>query len=420
MKPMRFLLILASAQVLAAQVTMKQAVENGLRLAASVANQQLEVRGAELERETADRLRLFQATFNAAFRTATDRMEIRNGPIQMAALRDSWDLKLGIVQPLYTGGLLRNAERLQAFRRQAEEFTLEWRRVELAGRIKVSYFTLQLLQSRLRSLQLLRDSLERHLAKLEKYFREELVRRSDVLETQLKRDEIRLALSDLQSQIESEQAAFRTLCGYGIEELEPGYREGDLAPAETRARFEASNPLLLALAHRERMAAAQKRMAGASALPQVAGFAELHWSRPGVNVFARDWSLYLQAGLSVTVPVFNWNRAGRERQLADLQTERIANLRRDLRRETEKGLQQLEAARRAAEAKLEATAQLVAAAEANAVLKEKLYAESQSDNVDYLDAMVAWERYRSQREDLRVQLELIKVNVRTLVGIMGD
>jgi outer membrane protein TolC len=420
MRPAAITLILLSSLMLNAEVTLKQAIENGLNLSAAVANQLLEERGAELDQESAARQKLFQANAGGSYRYTSDRMEISAGPMQMAGLRGNWDMKLGLTQPLYTGGLLANAEKLQAFRRQAEAHTLEWRRVELAGRIKTSYFTLQLLRSKKQSLQLLLDSLNLHLEKLEKFFREELVRRSDVLETRLKVDETRLALADLEQQIESEQIAFRTLCGYDADQIENNYHEAGLTLDEARSRFETANPLLRALAGRKQMAGAQKRLASASTRPQVAGFAELHYARPGVNYFSKEWSFYLQTGISVSFPVFNWNKAGRERQQADLAAARVENQAGDLRRETDKGLQQLESARRAAEAKLQVTDALVAAAAENAGLKEKLYAENQSDNLDYLEAMTAWERYRSQRQELLARLELIKVNVHTLVGIMGE
>lgn len=420
MKFRALLFFLAWVMALPAEVTLKQAVENGLRLSPTVANQQLEERGAELERENAAKQKLFQANFNASYRYVSDRMEISAGPSRMTGLRDNWDMKLGLSQPLYTGGLLYNAEKLQAFRRQAEAFTLAWRRVELAGKIKTSYFSLRLLRNKKRSLQQLLDSFGRHLDKLEKFYREELVRRSDVLETKLKLDETRLTMAELDSQFESEQVAFRTLCGYDAAEVEAGYHESELNTADALLRFEAENPLLRALSGRQQMAGAQKRIAAATALPQVSGFAELHYARPGVNVFAGDWTLYVQAGVGVSVPVFNWNRTGRERKLADLAATRVENQQLDLRRETEKGLRQLDAARRAAETKLQVADGLIAAAAENASLKEKLYTENQSDNIDYLDAMTAWERYRSQREELLAQLELIKVNVHTLVGVMGE
>ena len=50
------------------------------------------------------------------------------------------------------------------------------------------------------------------------------------------------------------------------------------------------------------------------------------------------------------------------------------------------------------------------------VLKEKLYEENQIDHTDLLAAMTSQERYLSNREELLAQMEMLKVNIDTLIG----
>jgi hypothetical protein len=49
-------------------------------------------------------------------------------------------------------------------------------------------------------------------------------------------------------------------------------------------------------------------------------------------------------------------------------------------------------------------------------LKKKLYEENQIDHTDYLAALTAHERYLANREELLAQMEMLKVNIHTLIG----
>jgi len=49
-------------------------------------------------------------------------------------------------------------------------------------------------------------------------------------------------------------------------------------------------------------------------------------------------------------------------------------------------------------------------------LKERLYEENQIDHVDYLAALTGHERYLAIREEMHTQMELLKVNINTLIG----
>ena len=68
------------------------------------------------------------------------------------------------------------------------------------------------------------------------------------------------------------------------------------------------------------------------------------------------------------------------------------------------------------EKKLALLDKLVANAAEDIGLKEKLYEENQIDHTDLLAAMTSQERYLSNREELLAQMEMLKVNLDTLIG----
>jgi outer membrane protein TolC len=142
----------------------------------------------------------------------------------------------------------------------------------------------------------------------------------------------------------------------------------------------------------------------------------LHYGKPGQNFFLNRWTPYVQGGLSVSMPVFNWNRGDRDRTLADIAARKLENQRADFIRESEKNLRQLFLQKGSVEKKVALLDNLIANAAEDARLKEKLYEENQIDHTDYLAALTGQERYVSNREELLAQREILNVNIDTLIG----
>ena len=116
------------------------------------------------------------------------------------------------------------------------------------------------------------------------------------------------------------------------------------------------------------------------------------------------------------MPVFNWNKGGRDRELADIAARKLDNQRADFIRDSEKSLRQLYLAKESLEKKRVLLDGLVANAAEEIRLKDRLYEESQIDHTDLLAAMTSQERYVADREELLAQMEMLRANLDTLVG----
>jgi outer membrane protein TolC len=325
-------------------------------------------------------------------------------------------LKLSLLQPLYSGGLLSNAVKVEAARGAAEKELTRLKRIELAGRVKASYFNFLLYSRKRDSLNFLLSSLDLHLQKVTNLYAEELVKRSDLLETRAKADEVRLGLQDIEQLIAAEAAQFSSLSGYDPEEIDfqPGEKVESFAAAWER--FLAGHPLLRSLDERARLVRIQKRLVAAAYLPQVSAFAEMHVGRPGQNFFMDKWTFYVQGGVSVSQPVFNWNKRGRDLELVDIAGRKLENQRAAFLRESEKNLRQLYLTMDSIGKKLALLDGLAANAAEDVRLKEQLYEENQIDHTDLLAAMSSQEQYLSKRGEALAQMEMLAAAIDTLIG----
>jgi len=422
-------IVLAGALARPAEVTLSQAVSDAWALSRALDSQKLEEEAAALAEKAALRRQRFSVHFAGAYRATTDTIQVTAGDfpfslgpqvppgtILLATPGDSIDLKLSLLQPLYTGGLLRSAAAAEAARGAAERELPRWRRIELAGRVKSSYFGFLALRGKRDSLLSLLARLEHHLKKVERLAAEELVRRSDLLEARAKADEARLGLQDLELQLQTEAVQFHSLCGHDPGEIVHG-PGGDADAFDVAwSHFLARHPLLRSLDERQGVATAGRRAAAAAYLPQVGLFAEAHYGRPGQNFFRDAWTFYLQGGVNVSLPLFDWNGRRTGLRLADIVARKLENQRADFVRESERELRQLYLALEAAGRKRALLDGLAANAAEDSRLKERLYEEGQIDHTDLLAAMTGEEKVQAERQALAAQVERIKTGIDVLIG----
>jgi outer membrane protein TolC len=425
--------VLAVALPLFPKVTLQQAIDRAWNQSPAVERQLLGEEAAHIGRSYALRQRLFRMEAGGSYRYASEAIEVkaRDFPILppdlplpedfllLSAPHDFYDLKMTLVQPIYTGGAINQAIRMEEIKGVLEQKRTEWLKVDLAGQVKFSFLTYRLLLAKRDSLRRLLENLGLHLAKIEAFVREQLVRRSDLLETRSRMDEIRLNLEDIGQQIEQERIAFTTLCGLDPEEVDPSEMEIVGTIEESLAVFERNHPLLVAFEEQGRLVDAGRRAAAAGRRPQLAGYYELHYGRPGVNFFKKEWSLYVQAGLTLSIPLLNRVQSDRDVALSEVEKRKLASQRKAFVQETERGIRQLYELKKSLEARQGLAEGLIAAAEEDVKLKDSLYRESQISNLDYLAAVANLEKYRSLKAELEVQQSLADVRIQVLIGRQG-
>jgi len=425
-----FIMIVVFSGILVSQekISLSQAINEGLKLSGEYQNRLLEDRSLELERNLARKDKFFTVGFEANYLYKSQTMSLETPSISIpglatipgrtieAGVKNNFDLKLSLVQPLYSGGILSNNENLVELRRAVEEHYTFLKEIEIAGYIKSSFFTyLELLQKK-NSLEIQLEKLSLHYQRLDNLYQEGLAKKSDLLETLSKQEEIKLSLHDLDQAIDREKIHFIQLTGHSLDSIYENYREPCEDLKSSWEYFENNHPVILALDGQVELLALQKKIVIGKYRPHINGFAELHYGKPGLDFFEKKWALYFQGGVVIDIPVFKWNKISEEKALVDFQIEKVNNQRQDFVRGIRENLERLFAAQDSLSAKIENLDQLIAYSQEDAALKNQLFTEKQITNIDYLTALLSKDRYISMREETLFQLEQIKVNINTLIA----
>jgi outer membrane protein TolC len=410
------------------KISLKKAIEKGIQMDNQYKNRLLDTEISGLNQKKARMKKLFYLDLGGSYFFKSRQMEIVfpdgnpapgvviPGMNILAGAKHNYDLKLSLVQPIFTGGILSNHVKLETLKQLKEKYNTDFRKIEVSGMIKSSYFTCRLLESKKKSLSLLIRNLKLHYKKINNLYREELVKKSDLLETQIKISETEMKHEELNQLLKEEKINFTRLCGFAVEEVEKKYDESISTFQESLSFFKSRHPALKTIDQNIRMLDVQKKIAAGNYLPRVQGFAELHYGRPGIDFFKNEWSLYFQGGINVNLRIFDGNQLKIEKKTADMAIRKLDNHKEDLVLEVKKKLTRLYTKKKSIEKQLKIVKNMVKFASEDADLKEDLVKEKQIPNIDYLSALLDKERYESMQNELLLQLRLIKLNINTLIG----
>lgn len=410
------------------KIPLSQAIIEGLKLSGEYQNQLLEDRSLELERILANKDKFFSVGFEAnyLYRSQTMLLETPSlsipgvgtipGRTMEAGVKNNFDLKLSLIQPLYSGGILTNKKNLIELRQAVEGNYIFLKEIEIAGYIKSSFFVyLELLQKK-SSLELQLEKLSIHYDRLNNFYKEGLAKKSDLLETLSKLEEVKLSLHDIDQLIERERIHFKQLTGWDPDSIDNSYRESCEDYESSWAFFRSNHPVLQALDGQVELLGLQKKIISGKYRPHLNGFAELHYGKPGIDFFEKKWTLYFQGGIILDIPIFQWDKINEEGTLVDYKIQKVNNQKQDYLREIQENLKKLFAVQEFLSAKLKNLDQLITYAAEEAELKNRLFEEQQITNIDYLTALLSKDRYLSMKGETLFQLEQIKVKVNTLIG----
>lgn len=415
---------------LPARIPLERAINSGIEKSLAIRNNLLEQASLKLEKKNLELQNWFVLHLGGSYLFKSQQMEINLSEVQISqglsiamdpiivGAKHNYDLKLSLTQPLYTGNRITNIARLKGIQFEAEQHRTELNTIDVSTRIKISYFTYRLLIQQQQSLNAYLETLRLHQRQLSDFFQEELIKKSDLLETEARLQEQMMNLEEIKRRIATEKLHFKTLCDFNIDEINGDYTEVIKSGPELFSRFESHHPYLQILNARIRQLDLQKKLANAEYLPQLTGFAEIHYGRPGIDFFTNEWSLYFQGGIGFNLKLFDWNQRKKNRRILEYAKEKSENMKTDFTREVVKQVRQLLEYKEAAQKKLAIIRKLIDITREDSELKSELFKEQQITNKDYLASLALKERYQSMEKEFFIQIEMIKVNINKILGLL--
>ncbi|MFH1934519.1 MAG: TolC family protein [Pseudomonadota bacterium] len=405
----------------AAQIPLEQAVKEGIRKNLSVRNQLLAVESQEESLHTAELGKRFTVDSGASYRYQSQRMNIEIRDLSLTAgTHHTYDFNLRAQQILFNGNILNKVVEAESIQIAVEKNAVALKKVEIAAEIKGAYFTYRLLKNKRYTLETLAKRLDLHLEQLEILFTEELVRKSDVLETKNRMSELRLQMEELDALMEAERTRFRFLSGVELADVDDNYFESELTFDQAAALFSSGHPVILTLNDNLRLLGVREDMIKGRRLPRIAAFTEAHFGKPGIDFFQNEWSLYFIGGIQISMPVFNWNRESGDLRILDINRRKLVNEKTDFIEKGENRLRLLFDQLESIDRKIRIIENLVRTSREENELKEDLQREQQISNLEYLASLTAGEQYLSRMNEMRVEREIIKLGINSLIGSIEE
>ncbi len=409
-------------------ISLELAVEDGLKMSGSYKNRLLSEKEAGLRVEQSLKDKLFSLDFNANYLYRSDIMTIEfpgvnipglisvPGQSYEAGLYHNYDLSVSLSQPLFNGGILSCRVEMEKVREAVEANQTELERDSLVDLIKSSFYDYQILMSQKRAVLSLRQALKLHSKKLSDLYTEGLVKKTDLLETKSSLEETDMNINDLDQAIDKVRIDFHRMCGHYPEEIDPECKEAEQNEKQALDYFKNNHPVLKTMSDQKKVLELQKKIISGKYLPSINGFAELHYGKPGIDYFAKEWSLYFQGGIVLNMPVFDWDKGACEKNVIDVSIRKLENQREDFIKDITRTLRQLYSVKESINQKKVNIENMIAFSKEDAELKKELYEEKQIPNVDYLAALQSEKKYEAMKHKLSLQIEKINVKINTLIS----
>jgi len=435
LKKIAFLPLLALSVLgspLDAKVTLREAIGKALEMSRDVRDQRLNADASALRKREIEARRAFTLDFGGSLAYASDSPHIlvSDMPLLAAKLGEDvspglflastprvlYDVRLALSQPIFSGGALNLAAEAENTAGLAEEEMIRVLEARVAGEVKGSHLRYRILREAKGSAELFHQSLELRRQKIESLFEADLIRKTDIIETRTKIEEVKLSIQDLDQMIEEAGIRFQGLCGFLPDEVEADAGEGIPDIEAALGTFRISHPLLRYFERKLVQAETWRKAVAREGRPQVSAFAQLHFGRPGINFFATAPGVFILGGLNIDLPLLDAKKRGTATALVEVEARKLENRRTEFIRETEQEIRRLYALKSGLEAKTSTIGKMVELAEEDVRLKSRQYEESQIPNLDCLAAMAQLEKCRSMKQEIGLQIEAVKVQIRTLIN----
>jgi outer membrane protein TolC len=253
---------------------------------------------------------------------------------------NTYDFKLDLSSPIFTGGTLFHQRRAGEAAARASKHALAAEDLRLSREVRRAYYGALGAEARAEAARIAEDRLRRHTGEIESAARVGMASEEQRVQAlaRLRRAEQARIRAEAEGRIE--RMNLGRLAGRPDEEIAPsGDLDGSLFPAGLPEEATVgARPELAAFSELAEQSARLERAAKGAYYPAIAAHAAVHHAKPGVDAIANEWMQYGTVGLTLSWPLWEWGARGERVRQARAAKGAIEEERAELRRNLESAL----------------------------------------------------------------------------------
>lgn len=258
----------------------------------------------------------------ATYQSAVTEIPIKIKNIEIPSLyKDMYKLTADVTQVIYDGGITHVQKTLEDITLQVEQQNLETELYKINDKVNTIYFSIIALQESKKLLLLLKEDISNKLAKIESGVKNGILLESnaDVLKAEILK--IEQQIIELESGI---TAGYHMLGDY----LNVTIAENTfLKLPETTiftTDYEITRPEMKAFDLLQQKLDGSKSLLNAKLMPKAAGFGQVGYGRPGLNMLSNSFDGFYLVGAKITWNIWDWEQSKNEKKLIDIQSQVVS------------------------------------------------------------------------------------------------
>jgi outer membrane protein TolC len=326
--------------------------------------------------------------------------------------KDQYKVYLDARQNIWDGGLVKANELLEKVQNRSSQQGVEVELYKVREQVNDLFFSSFILQENLNILERKKETLEARKVRVESGVRNGAGLQSDLDLILAELIKVRQQQIELQSERETVLAALAVLTGKQTDDLQ----KLSMGASEVNYSALLRRPELIYFELQNQSLSASSDLIKKKRNPQLFGFGQAGYGRPGLNMLDNDFSTYYLVGMGLSWRVFDWRSTRRERDILRLQQDMVhtqqhqfeRNIQIALDRERKKIIQLQQV--------LESDRELIALQEQITKSSASKHENGTITTSDYLQDLNAEMTARITFETHKVQLEAAKINYQNIQG----
>jgi outer membrane protein TolC len=375
--------------------TLERCRDEALSASHRIASAGHEVDRAEAAAREAEAVRWPVLELGGSYAYASETMALslnRYVPLDLPEVRfgdgNTYDVKLQLTAPLFTGGALRYRARAEAAGAEAAREDSSAANLRLVQEVRRAFYSALGAEAQAKAARVAEGRMRRHVEEIEGALRAGAASEENRVQALARFRQAEQLRTRAESFALGEKLGLGRLVGLPGRPIEPA---GDLErsllpdgiPGDTTAK---TRPELAALSARAARSEDLGRAARGAYFPTLAAQAAYHHAKPGVDAIENEWMQYGTVGVTLSWPLWEWGARSERVRAARASASALNEQRADLE-------DQLEAGREAARVRLRSAvdeeakaAERVALEKRRSELVENRYRQGSASESEFLDA----------------------------------